>query len=107
MVAALQLPQLKARSTNDPWLALQWLKESRYDLALLEIRMPNMDRFELCRRLPRYQKTPVIYVTACSDFETRTNSVLSGGDDSISKPVFALELKVKVLVQLLKPPITA
>jgi CheY-like chemotaxis protein len=109
VVTALQLAQLQARSTNDPWLALKWLKESRFDLVLLDIKMPNMDGFELCRRLrrlPGYQQTPVIYVTAYADFETRTQSVLSSGDDLISKPVFPLELTVKVVAQLLKRQIT-
>ena len=110
IVGALQRAQLKARSTDDPWVALQWLKESPYDLVLLDIKMPEMDGFELCRRLrklPGYQKTPVIYVTAHSDFETRAQSVLSGGDDLISKPVFALELIVKAVAHLLKRQIAA
>jgi CheY-like chemotaxis protein len=110
IVGALQLAQLKARSTDDPWLALQWLKESPYDLVLLDIKMPEMDGFELCRRLrtmPGYEKTPVIYVTAHSDFETRAQSILSGGDDLISKPVFSLELIVKVVAHLLKRQLAA
>jgi CheY-like chemotaxis protein len=64
-----------------------------------------MDGFELCRRLrtlPGYQKTPVIFVTSHSDFESRARSKLSGGDDLISKPVFPMELAVKAVAQLLK-----
>jgi CheY-like chemotaxis protein len=86
-------------------VGLQWLKERRYDLVLLDIEMPGMDGFELCRRLrtlPGYQKTPVIYVTSHSDFESRAKSILSGGDDLISKPVFPMELAVKAVALLLK-----
>jgi CheY-like chemotaxis protein len=105
VVAALQRAHLQARSTDDPLVGLQWLKETRYDLVLLDVEMPGMNGFELCRRLrtlPGYQKTPVIYVTSHSDFESRTKSVLSGGDDLISKPVFPMELAVKAVALLLK-----
>jgi len=105
VVAALHRTQLQARSTDDPMVGLQWLKENRFDLVLLDIEMPGMDGFELCRRLrllPGYQKTPVIYVTSHSDFESRARSVLSGGNDLISKPVFPMELAVKAVALLLK-----
>ena len=105
VVAALQRAQLQARSTDDPMVGLQWLKETRYDLVLLDVEMPGMDGFELCRRLrllPGYKRTPVIYVTSHFDFENRTRSVLSGGDDLISKPVFPMELAVKAVTLLLK-----
>jgi CheY-like chemotaxis protein len=109
VVAALQRAHLQARSTDDPLVGLQWLKERRFDLVLLDIEMPGMDGFELCRRLrtlPSYQKTPVIYVTSHSDFDNRTKSILSGGDDLISKPVFPMELAVKAVALLLKRQMT-
>ncbi len=105
VVAALRRAHLEARSTDDPMVGLQWLKESRFDLVLLDIEMPGIDGFELCRRLrllPGYEKTPVIYVTSHGDFESRAKSVLSGGNDLISKPVFPMELAVKAVAHLLK-----
>jgi CheY-like chemotaxis protein len=105
VVAALRRAHLEARSTDDAMVGLQWLKEQRFDLVLLDIEMPGMNGFELCRRLrslPGYQHTPVIYVTGHNDFETRTKSVLSGGDDLISKPVFPMDLAVKATALLLK-----
>jgi len=110
VVSALNRAHLKARSADDPLVGLQWLKERCYDLVLLDVEMPGMDGFELCRRLrtlPGYQKTPVIYVTSHSDFEHRAKSVLSGGDDLISKPVFPMELAVKAVTLLLKRRIIA
>jgi CheY-like chemotaxis protein len=105
VVAALLCAHLQVRSTADPLVGLQWLKETHFDLVLLDIQMPGIDGFELCRRLrllPGHQKTPVIFVTSHSDFENRARSVLSGGDDLISKPVFPLELVVKAVAHLLK-----
>jgi CheY-like chemotaxis protein len=110
VVAALGRAQIRARSADDPLVGLQWLKETRYDLVLLDIEMPGMDGFELCRRLrtlPGYQKTPVIYVTSHSDFESRAKGILSGGNDLISKPVFPMELAVKAVALLLKRQMTA
>jgi CheY-like chemotaxis protein len=104
VVAALRAARFEPRSTEDPLIGLQWLRESTYDLILLDIEMPGMDGFELCKRLrqlPAYETTPVIYVTGHSDFESRARSALSGGDDLISKPVFPMELAVKAMTHLL------
>jgi len=105
VAAALRHVQLQARSTEDPRVALQWLQESRYDLILLDVEMPGMDGFKLgeqMRALPGYDRTPMIYVTSHSDFESRAKSILSGGDDLISKPVFPMELATKAVAHLLK-----
>ena len=108
VVSALRRAELRARSTEDPFVGLQWLRDKSYDLVLLDIEMPGMDGFEFCKRLrqlPGYQKTPVIYVTSHSDFENRARSAISGGDDLIGKPVFPLELAVKAMAHLLSKPI--
>jgi DNA-binding response OmpR family regulator len=67
--------------------------------------MPGMTGFELCtklRALPAHKKTPVIFVTALTDFESRTSSMMSGGNDFIAKPFLFLELAVKALVYVLR-----
>ena len=105
VVTSLHRAGLEARSTDDPKAALQWMQEKQYELVVLDVQMPAMNGFELCRRLrllPGYHHTPVIYVTAYDDFENRAKSVLSGGDELISKPVFPMELAVKAITQLLK-----
>jgi CheY-like chemotaxis protein len=105
VTAALQRAHLQPRTIQDPLMALNWLKETRFDLVLLDIEMPGMDGFELCRRLrllPGYEKTPVIYITSQSDFESRARSVLDGGNDLIAKPVLPLELAIKAVALLLR-----
>jgi len=104
-VSALQQAQLQAQSTEDPLVAWQWLNREHYDLFLLDIQMPGMNGFDLCKRLravPGYEKTPVIYVTGHSDFENRTKSTLSGGGDLIAKPILPIELAAKVMIHLMK-----
>ena len=109
-VSALQRVQVQARTAENPSVGLQWLKESRFDLVLLDIEMPGMDGFEFCRRLrtvPGYQQTSVIFVTSHNGFEHRAKSVLSGGNDLISKPVFPMNLAVKAMALLLKRQMAA
>jgi CheY-like chemotaxis protein len=105
LAAALQGAHFQVRTTDDPLVGLQWLQEDRFDLVLLDIEMPEMDGFDLCRRLrllPGYQKTPVIHVTSRSDLESGIQSVLDGGNELIVKPVFPLELAVKAVALLLR-----
>jgi DNA-binding response OmpR family regulator len=67
--------------------------------------MPGMSGFELCTRLRTYptnKRTPVIFVTGLTDFESRARSTLSGGNDLIAKPFLFMELAVKALTHILK-----
>ena len=105
VVSALREAQLNPRSTEDPLVAWQWANYEHFDLILLDIEMPVLNGFELCKRLrvvPGYEHTPVIFVTVHSDFESRAKSSLSGGDDLIAKPILPMELAAKVVMHLLK-----
>ena len=81
------------------------MQNNRYDLVFLDVEMPGMNGFELCKKLramPLHAKTPVIFVTALSGFESRAKSSLSGGDDFIGKPFSYIELAVKGLIYVLQ-----
>lgn len=107
VVAALQRAQLQAQSLEHVQQVLSVLKEKKFDLLLLDVEMPLMGGFELCRvirMLPGYKTTPVIYVTGNADFESRQRNIASGGDDVIGKPILPLELAVKVVLHLLRGP---
>ena len=97
--------------TTDSSSALNLIDDHTFDLILLDIDMPGTNGIELCRKLrgvPHHQNTPVIFVTLHSDFQKRAQSVQSGGDDLISKPISPLELIVKATVFLFstnKPPV--
>jgi len=73
------------------------------DLVLLDIMMPKMSGFEVCRRLKNDPKTadiPVIMVTALSEFGDIERGIESGTDDFLSKPVNKLELLTRVRTML-------
>jgi CheY-like chemotaxis protein len=104
VVSALSTAQISSTAFEKPLAALDWLREHDCDLVLLDIEMPVMNGFEVCkllRTLPKHEKTPVVYVTQHDDFEHRAKSALSGGDDLIGKPILPLELAVKAVMHVL------
>jgi CheY-like chemotaxis protein len=105
VVYALEKAQLPSNNTADPSAALKLLTEKHFDLVFLDVDMPGMTGFELCtklRAMPQYKKTPVVFVTALSDFDSRTSSMMAGGNDFIAKPFLFIELTVKALIHVLR-----
>jgi DNA-binding response OmpR family regulator len=102
---ALEKAKLKSVTVEDPQVAYKLLSENPFDLVFLDVDMPNMNGYELCtklRALPAHKKTPVVFVTGLTDFESRASSMMSGGNDFIAKPFLFIELAVKALVYMLR-----
>ena len=92
---------LHTRSALTPAAALQSLDSLRCDLIILDIGLPEMNGFELCksiRRLPWHQHTPIIFLTGLATFQNRVQSSLVSGCDFVAKPFNVFELPVKALV---------
>ncbi|CAM5450593.1 response regulator transcription factor [Eoetvoesiella caeni] len=73
------------------------------DLILLDVRMPRMDGFALCRRLkanPVTEAIPVIFLSAASDLDERLTGLRDGGVDYILKPFIREEVIARVLIHL-------
>jgi CheY-like chemotaxis protein len=105
IVQSLGRAKLHTVSVTDPTKALEWLKETPYDAVLMDVSMPKINGLVLCeqmRTLPLHKRTPVIFVTGLTDFQTQARSILSGGNDLIAKPISPNELCVKVITHLLK-----
>ncbi len=85
--------------------ALEICNTSDVDIVLLDVMMPDMDGFEVCRRLksnPRTQHVPVLMVTALDQPSDRVKGLEVGADDFLTKPVDDMQLmaRVKSLVRL-------
>ncbi len=85
--------------------ALEKVGQVNPDLILLDIMMPRMSGFEVCRRLkadPKFRDIPIIMVTALNELGDIERGVESGTDDFLSKPINKLELltRVKSLLRL-------
>lgn len=85
--------------------ALKIAREQQPDLILLDVMMPQMDGFEVCRRLKEDRHTahiPVVMVTALSEAADRVQGLEVGADDFLTKPVDDLSLfaRVKSLLRL-------
>src|SRR5207253_1464034 len=89
---------------NGP-VALELAESEMPDIILLDVMMPVMDGFEVCRRLkanPRTADVPVVMVTALSDVADRLRGLESGADEFLTKPVndTALFARARSLVRL-------
>lgn len=85
--------------------ALALCESGQCDMVLLDVMMPGMDGFEVCRRLkanPDTMHLPVVMVTALDQHEDRIKGLEAGADDFLTKPVndLALVTRVKSLVRL-------
>jgi len=83
--------------------ALEIANEEHIDLILLDIMMPEMDGYEMCKRLKAEDKTkdiPVIFITAKTDEDSITKAYDIGGTDYIRKPFLPKELLSRVKKEL-------
>ena len=83
--------------------ALEWLKNRQFDLVLLDLNMPGMNGFEVCK-LIRSDKTiceiPVIFLSAESERESILKGFEVGAQDYVTKPFDTRELLARVRTQL-------
>jgi CheY-like chemotaxis protein len=103
--SALAQADLRAESLDDSLAAHRLLEQKRFDLIFLDVEMPGESGPDLCvniREMETNRATPVVFVTAHSDFGSRAQSTLSGGNDFIAKPFLLVELAVKALTWLFK-----
>ncbi len=89
-----------ATNGND---ALDWLETKRFDLVLLDIMMPGMDGFEVCKRITESNldnKPAIIFITAKSDMDSMVKGLELGAVDYVVKPFQKKELLARIRIHL-------
>jgi signal transduction histidine kinase len=79
-------------------------EHSYFDCVLLDVRMPGLNGFEVCRALralPRGAEVSILFLTALRDIDTFEAAHVAGGDDFLTKPLSPAELVVRVRTALL------
>ncbi len=93
----------KIAMAKDGLSALNFVARRKPDMVLLDIMMPDMDGFEVCRRLKSDTETrdiPVIFISALNDTEDKLRAFGAGGVDYITKPFQKEEVFARVNVHL-------
>ena len=79
--------------------ALAMAMRERPDVALLDVMMPEIDGFEVCRRMradPTLSQMPILLLTALDDRSSRLQGLEAGADDFLNKPVDSAELRIRL-----------
>lgn len=93
----------RVRAVTSGARALESVLAEPPDLILLDIRMPGLDGFEVCRQLkadPRMQDTPVLFISALDDIPDKVNAFAAGGVDYITKPFHVEEVLARTETHL-------
>ncbi len=80
--------------------ALASVEQSPPDLAILDVMLPDMDGFSVCRELRKKYTFPILMLTARVEDMDKINGLAIGADDYITKPFNPLELTARVKAQL-------
>ncbi len=84
----------------DAKTALARIEEGGFDLALLDVMLPGMSGFDLCRKIREHDNYPVIMLTAKDGELDKVTGLTLGADDYVTKPFFPLELVARVKAQI-------
>lgn len=88
--------------------AYDLIEKQKFNLVIMELELPGLSGFELCRRIREKHTTPIIFLTSKSDDSSKVLGFEYGADDYITKPFVMLELKarIKALLRRSKMPDT-
>lgn len=80
--------------------ALQKVRENKYDIILLDIMLPKLNGFEVCKKIREFSAVPIIMLTAKGEDEDKISGLEYGADDYITKPFNIKEVKARIKVIL-------
>jgi DNA-binding response OmpR family regulator len=83
-------------SATHPQVGLDMLEDQHPDLVILDVMLPDMDGFEVCRRIRKLSQVPIIMLTARGEVTDRIVGLELGADDYLPKPFEPRELVVRM-----------
>ena len=90
------------RLAKDGAEAVRLFLEGRPDLVLLDVMLPGLDGFEVCRKVREFSSVPIIMLTAKDELEDKVTGLDLGADDYITKPFAIQELMARIRAALRK-----
>ena len=96
LAAALTEEGFDVVTARDGREGLSRFGSGRFDLAVLDVLMPELDGLELCRRLRQTSTVPVIFLTSRADDIDRITGLETGSDDYVAKPFNTRELVARI-----------
>jgi two-component system catabolic regulation response regulator CreB len=102
---ALRADGFSAESCTLGGQALARLADGAHDLVVLDVGLPDMSGFDVCRALRRHSDIPVLFLTARSDEIDRIVGLELGGDDYVAKPFSPREVvsRIRAILRRLRP----
>ena len=87
-------------ATDSPIRSLELAKQVKPDCIILDVMMPQMDGFQLCRQIRSFSACPIIFLTGKNSENDKISGLEKGADDYIVKPYSIRELKARIDVLL-------
>ena len=87
-------------TADSPRKGIAYAKKLSPDCILLDVMLPEMDGYEVCRRIRSFSAVPVLFLTGRGTEDDKIDGLTSGGDDYIVKPYSLRELKARIDVIL-------
>ena len=97
----------RVSTATDGEQALEIAKQARLDLVVLDVMLPKLDGFEVCRMLRKETNVPILILTAKSEEVDRIVGLELGADDYVTKPFSMRELVARVRAMLRRSRMTA
>lgn len=96
LAAALELEGYAVTAEEDGARAVELYHPGRFELVIVDVMLPSIDGFEVCRRIRKLGSTPILVVTARIDTVDAVVGLEAGADDYVRKPFDMTELKARI-----------
>lgn len=92
----LTIYEMQVMAANDGATGIEMARTASPDLILLDLMMPVMDGWKVCREIRAFSQVPIIVVSAVSNKEKIADALAAGANDYIEKPISIEELVSKI-----------